>query len=181
MKKTLTTLLIITTFSFAQCKKQRVAKTELEKLPPATQTGANTFGCLLNGKAFMPGGGGLLDQVLTVQYDPTYGMGSLRITAKSFLSGSNYISMSLHGDTINTIGNYLLAFESKYSVFYFNTYSQCTFNTYDPPPPTITSGGLNVKKFDTNNRIISGTFSFNVSTSACGTIEATDGRFDVKY
>ncbi|MBS1557911.1 MAG: hypothetical protein JST69_04210 [Bacteroidetes bacterium] len=25
--------------------------TELEKLPPATQTGKNTFGCLVNGKA----------------------------------------------------------------------------------------------------------------------------------
>src|SRR5690554_65966 len=30
--------------------------TEIEKLPPATQTGANKVGCLLNGKAFLPSG-----------------------------------------------------------------------------------------------------------------------------
>src|SRR5690606_41160435 len=30
--------------------------TEIEKLPPATQTGANKVGCLLNGKAFLPVG-----------------------------------------------------------------------------------------------------------------------------
>ena len=29
-------------------------KTELEKLPPATQTGKNTFGCLVNGRAWLP-------------------------------------------------------------------------------------------------------------------------------
>jgi hypothetical protein len=29
---------------------------EIDKLPPATQTGANTAGCLVNGKAFLPKG-----------------------------------------------------------------------------------------------------------------------------
>ncbi len=49
---------VLLTFSFAQCKKHHPPpKTELEKLPPITQTGANTFGCLLNGVAFTPGGG----------------------------------------------------------------------------------------------------------------------------
>lgn len=36
------------------CKKNKLS--ELDKLPPATQTGANTFGCLVNGKAYLPGG-----------------------------------------------------------------------------------------------------------------------------
>src|SRR5258705_5883613 len=35
-------------------KNQPKPKTELEKLPPATQTGAYTFGCLVNGKAWVP-------------------------------------------------------------------------------------------------------------------------------
>ena len=34
------------------CKKQPVD--QLSLLPPATQTGANTFGCLVNGRAFLP-------------------------------------------------------------------------------------------------------------------------------
>ncbi|MBQ0767738.1 MAG: hypothetical protein KBT58_00490, partial [Bizionia sp.] len=27
----------------------------IDQLPPATQTGANTFGCLLDGEPFLPG------------------------------------------------------------------------------------------------------------------------------
>ncbi len=125
--------------------------------------------------------GGILDNVLSVQYDPTYGMGSLRITAERIIDASNYVRISIHGDTINTVGNYQLSFQSKYSVFYSATSSSCSFNTYDPPTPTIVSGVLAISKFDTNNRIISGTFSFKISTVECGLIEATEGRFDVKY
>ncbi len=56
MKKLL--LLIITTFTLSCCNKDDdQPKTELDKLPPATQTGANTFGCLLDGQAFIPSGG----------------------------------------------------------------------------------------------------------------------------
>ena len=37
----------------ASCKKPKpsTALTEIEKLPPITQTGANTFGCLVDGVA----------------------------------------------------------------------------------------------------------------------------------
>ncbi len=38
-----------------QCKKDDL-NAELAKLPPITQTGANTFGCLVNGKAYIPSG-----------------------------------------------------------------------------------------------------------------------------
>ena len=31
----------------------------VDQLPPATQTGANTVGCLVNGKTFLPKGGGM--------------------------------------------------------------------------------------------------------------------------
>ena len=35
----------------SSCKKDNISK-----LPPPTQTGENTFGCLVNGKAFVPKG-----------------------------------------------------------------------------------------------------------------------------
>ena len=44
-----------------------------------------------------------------------------------------------------------------------------------------TSGTLTINKFDTGNRIVSGTFSFKVTTPNCGTIDGTDGRVDVKF
>ena len=51
-------LLLLVTFAISCCNKgdDDQPKTELEKLPPATQTGANTAGCLVNGVAFLPKG-----------------------------------------------------------------------------------------------------------------------------
>ena len=51
-------LLVLATFAISCCNKgdDDQPKTELEKLPPATQTGANTAGCLVNGVAFLPKG-----------------------------------------------------------------------------------------------------------------------------
>ena len=43
----------LTLLMAAGCKKETTLENELAKLPPATQTGANTFGCLLNGKAWV--------------------------------------------------------------------------------------------------------------------------------
>ena len=52
--KNIAWLLIIALCSiFTACKKVKEPPTELSKLPPATQTGANTFGCLVNGKAWV--------------------------------------------------------------------------------------------------------------------------------
>ena len=42
---------------FASCKS---CKKEINALPDATQTGANTFGCLIDGKAWVPRGSGAM-------------------------------------------------------------------------------------------------------------------------
>ena len=58
MKKTILLLFLICLFGCDNNddNKPNTPKTELEKLPPATQTGANTAGCLVNGVAFLPKG-----------------------------------------------------------------------------------------------------------------------------
>jgi hypothetical protein len=71
MKKT-TPLAIIALFfilTASKCKKDPVSN-PIDQLPPATQTGANTFGCLVNGQAFTPGGSSLSgpDLAATYQY-----------------------------------------------------------------------------------------------------------------
>jgi hypothetical protein len=50
MKKIFLLLLTITLMG-AKCKKDNI---EINKLPPITQTGANTFGAVVNGKVFLP-------------------------------------------------------------------------------------------------------------------------------
>ena len=155
-----------------QCKKNHEPPlTELQKLPPITQTGRQTFGCLINGKAFIPGGGGLLTNVLRVSYDATSG-GIFSITAKYYFADNS--SQIIHVGTIgvNAPGTYDLQLHSPYVISY--VHNSCDFNTwYDTP----ISGTLNITRFD--NGLVSGTFSFKVATAVCGTIEATDGRFDV--
>jgi len=51
-------LSIILLLSLGACSKDDdIPKSPIDQLPPATQTGENTFGCLLDGKAFLPGNG----------------------------------------------------------------------------------------------------------------------------
>ena len=42
--------------SSAECKKHNLSENPVDQLPPETQTGANTFGCLINGQIFLPKG-----------------------------------------------------------------------------------------------------------------------------
>ncbi len=51
IKFILTAIAVISLFTFSQCKKN---KNEEPQLPPETTTGANTFGCKVNGKVFVP-------------------------------------------------------------------------------------------------------------------------------
>lgn len=177
MKKnnTLWLLLLALSSLFAACKKDS-PQDELSKLPPTTQTGANTFGCLVNGKAWMPAGGGVFDNLLSVIYDPTFQGGNLSIRAKKIMNGTT-TRITLNGDSINFVGVYPLLLHSHFNVVYSDQIN-CDFHTYYDTP---LSGSLNISKFDTTNRIISGTFSFKVSTAGCGIIDVTEGRFDVKY
>ena len=56
MKHTLLIALVLTSLLFPQCKKN---KNDEPALPPETQIGANTFGCLVNGKILIPQGSSL--------------------------------------------------------------------------------------------------------------------------
>jgi hypothetical protein len=178
MTKYLIAIYFLITFCFTQCKKNPIGKTELEKLPAATEIGANSFGCLINGVAYTPGGGAL-DQVMIVQYDPAFEGGQFSIKTQRIFNSNNYISLSIHADSINSIGIYPLGLKTKYWVYYDDLKNNnCAFETINQAP---TLGTLRITKFDLANRITSGTFSFKVSTVECGTIDVTDGRFDVRY
>ena len=179
-KLLLRVLSLLLLFCFAQCKKQHdTPKTEIEKLPAITHEGKNTFGCLLNGIAYTPGGGGILDIVLSVQYDPTFQGGQFIIKTKDLRNINNNISLYLHADSINTPGTYPLLFKSKYWINYDAVQNNnCSYTNYYTSP---VSGFLSLSKFNVINRIVSGTFAFKFSTVQCGIIDATEGRFDVKY
>ena len=59
MKYTFYILLLAITIGFTQCCKEKPNNNndnDIPGLPPATQVGANTFGCLVNGVPWVPQG-----------------------------------------------------------------------------------------------------------------------------
>jgi hypothetical protein len=90
------------------CKKHSV--NPVDTLPPATQTGANTFGCLINGKAFTPGGSSFSGPNLTATYEYlisgtpngysfNVGAGDLRNTCNVTGIGFGFDSLSINTGT----------------------------------------------------------------------------------
>ena len=82
----------------------------------------------------MPGGGGLLTNVLRVRYDPYQG-GVFSINAKYYFADNSSQFVNLGAIGVNTPGTYNLALHSPYSIFYVhNSTRSCDFNTwYDQP------------------------------------------------
>jgi hypothetical protein len=187
MKKyqTFLTCLLASLLLGASCKKTKTEPplTELEKLPAITQTGANTFGCLVDGVAWLPNGskpqtGGPNIQLYV---DPTFQGGAFYVTGHKYNSPTSKVSIG-SGNCTNT-GLYNLT-NNVNSASYLKTILgslPCELRSDDNG--IYKFGYLNVTKYDLNSGIFSGTFEFKLynSQSLCGdTITITNGRFDVK-
>jgi hypothetical protein len=169
-------LVLIVLTSIINCTKTE----EIDKLPPITTEGKNTFGCLVNGKAWIPEtNGGLFNEKLYARYEN----GGLNIQAKLRVNNDEiYQSLSVSANFTN-LGKYQIPpppFDGK---FYFNLKNkpmgtiECTSYKCIPEDTEI-----EILYLDTSKRIISGTFSYKNLTNRCGDIvNITDGRFDVRY
>ena len=171
--------------SMAACKKQNnnTTQTELEKLPPITQTGANTFGCLVNGDAYLPNGrkpqnGG---PNIVAYVDPTFQGGAFYITGHKYNTPDSYISFGSGMFTVRGIYSLSNGFNtSSYKKTNLGSLS-CELSSNDNG--TYKLGSFNITRYDRAGGIFSGTFEFTLfnANSSCGdTIKITNGRFDVK-
>jgi hypothetical protein len=148
------------------CESNPTPKTELEKLPPITQTGENTFGCLVNGKAFV--------SETTTDAVAFYQMGILQIIGGLI---DEEISFIIHEDNTPILSgkydlvNNSLAEASFYSYINGNT---CIYTDKNVITGTLTITQLNLQQF-----ILAGTFEFDAVTTVCDTVKITDGRFDL--
>ncbi|MGI4865228.1 MAG: hypothetical protein ACRYFZ_15000 [Janthinobacterium lividum] len=161
-----------------QCKK---AETDpASALPPETQTGANTFGCLLNGQPWTPSSNyGPANFRLT--YDPTYAGGSLLIRAYQADAHKVTQYIAIGGSPINRLGTYIIteALSSTCGASYtYQDGSPCSdYSYYNYKPGFIMRGQLTITRMD---QIVSGTFGFILAQTGCDTIKVTQGRFDYK-
>jgi len=165
---------------FAGCKKD---KTDEEQLPPITQTGANTFGCLINGKIYTPKGFEQNKPNFRVIVDPGFNDGSLGII--TFNKDDNHTSnVSFGSDSIRQIGNYPVYLNSRSSFNYSQEVNGNQVCLTIGKHTSSASGFISITRYDLTNRIISGEFEFHFSNPDCGIgepIHITQGRFDKKF
>ncbi len=176
MKKIVPFLLLI--ILFASCKK------DVRELPPATQTGANTFGAKVNGSFWVPQGFGPIpaNDILQVRMAGN----DLRIDAQNFSSSPNETEFILTVKGITGPGTYLLNKLVTHPTS-DESYAYYVKRNFTPKNEWLTSdentGSVTITFLDTVNRIVSGTFQFNMLNiyNAPEPLSVTEGRFDVKW
>ena len=177
VQQLLSAFLILTLFTFNQCKKN---KNEEAQLPPETQTGAMTFGCKIDGKVFVPRDGrGKVGLYCEYAYLGT-GVGGgwfLNIPAADFVPVS-IPNVSITTDSLLVVEGVTYRFKNlKGNPKAFYSDDTGLYRKMDND-----SGSLHISKFDQTNRILSGTFSFVGTNASSGVkVTITDGRFDVRY
>jgi len=166
-------LLLCAFFLQFSCKKKQ-SDNPIENLPAATQEGKNTFGCLVNGKVFVPKknagstaiplefNAGTTFQIRATDF--VSNQDEVRIVVKNMIIkvGSEYIL----NDPINAFGVYEI----------FKNSSPASYKT-----SSSNTGMLKITRYDSANLIISGTFSFDAINTAGEKVEVRDGRFDIKF
>ncbi len=147
----------------------------IDQLPVATQTGKNTFGCLLDGEAFLPVGG---NNPLDCVYQFVNGGYYFALQGNKRDSNNNLLAIACstddleieEGQTYNLVEN-----------FQGNAFGRHNFNTLAYFTSQTRSGELIITKLDQTNQIVSGTFWFDAVNNDGEIVEVREGRFDMPY
>jgi len=177
MKKSIVLCSIIAAITLFSCKK------EVSELPPATQTGANTFGCKLNGDFWVPAGFGIMPTapILEARFVGT----DVYINARNFSSSPTETEIELFIKDVTAPGNFALNITTGYPGGNVS-YGYYVHRKITPDNEWITSaqytGSVTITKIDPINHIVSGTFEFQAINlyNAPQPIAISEGRFDVK-
>ncbi len=168
------------------CKK----KDPEPELPPATQTGANTFGCRLNGELWLPGGyrNGAGRELKFTLYFPYKGQfkGEFALNA-SRQNDRVDDEVQLALNAVDHVGSYALDTDAAPYPWALPWLDQGMYNSSKPTKgsyitSTAHTGTLTVTRLDTVAHVIAGTFSFTAKEiGGTKTFSVTDGRFDINY
>ncbi len=154
------------------CDKNNPDPEPIDQLPPITTTGANTFGCLLNGEVWINSAGGLLSDNLHADYGAALDI--LNISAQNTAGEvSEGIGMSA---ILPDIGTYPFN-----HVNYGVRPEPCSRHLSEQDVPLDTDNFLEVTRLDLQEGIVSGRFAFVLVDNLCGdTLHFTRGRFDLR-
>ncbi|MCC7245470.1 MAG: hypothetical protein IT269_07320 [Saprospiraceae bacterium] len=164
--------------------------TEEEKLPPVTESGSNTFGCLINDRAYIKcqdwadwdikGG----NYPLSVQTGlPLLYSFSIR-TYDKCSEDDSWQSEDL--DLEFGVDTNMKTYKNRASYENHGTASIAKLCKDNPDfyyhDSLSASNWIKISKMDRTNRILSGTFEFDLYTPGCtDTVKIRKGRFDVKF
>lgn len=185
---------IVMILLFYHCKKSASGGA----LPPETQQGANTFGCLVNGQVWvahfpcgymtnpcaqmvyeiLPAGSGKLPVSIHLNTGNNAGQHTYFSIASLGSAGGTAAAIARPGNIIDSLQISFNGSDDAYGSSY--TY-------YLIPGSGTRSGGANnftITKLDTSKNIFSGTFGFtlyaNTNTGALDSVVITEGRFDLQ-
>ncbi|MCW3073456.1 MAG: hypothetical protein JWP69_525 [Flaviaesturariibacter sp.] len=169
---TATLFLLLTSLS---CTKNKVSEAQL---PPITQTGANTFGCLVNGKVWLPEGYISPTPNYRLTVDPNFSQGDFllrvyRVYSTSPLKGEN---IYFGCDSIKNTGTYILTSTSRFKV----GWAQSEYGIEAIDTSVYKKGYLKITRYDLAAGIFSGEFEFIMKKQGYDTLRITQGRFDKK-
>jgi hypothetical protein len=164
---------------FSSCKR---ADTEPEPpansadlLPPATQTGQRTFGCLLNGQPWTPAGNPFSGPLFSSQYFNRHlSLVANRNIVSNGITTRETIQIDI--DDVDSPREFSIVKKDTSFVNYQNLNTNCIFFTDRAHPARVT-----ITRLDLVYRIVSGRFSFTLETPSCGRVEVTEGRFDSRF
>lgn len=171
---------IIIFLTFTSCSKDEECDNPIDCLPAITQVGANTAGCLVNGKALVPGGQGLnTGSVLKAQYrysddnDSVFGLSIKNLVGE----GNKMLQITLRNEKLVEGATYELSSPESNQTGSYNDLHMGGFVTNQ-----TNTGELFISKIDEERQIVSGTFWLNAEETRSGEIvKIRNGRFDIQY
>jgi hypothetical protein len=189
MKKLIYLLPIVSIIMIA-CKEETPPPAPVpDVLPTATETGAFTFGCMINGdEVWLAKYGDTTNTSIpiTATYDTVGGAGKFFISAvRQDQTWGQFERMEIHGssivqDPLQDDITYLMTVEHDkiYGLYDFEPEDGCSHYYHNQGGP----GNLTITYLDTVAQIISGTFDMTLINNSCTSTNfvITDGVFDVK-
>ena len=168
-----------------KCKKDKVG---IDALPPATREGKNTFGCLVNGKVFVPKGSNLGGPILSSYYqylDSPSAKGyffNVSATMKNRNgNGTEGVNINSNNLIIKQGQSYMLKNSGQDGEIYGSYGLTIGINSNDFTTKGQFRGELYISTFDEIKQIVSGTFWFDAVNDQGEKVEVREGRFDVHF
>jgi hypothetical protein len=140
-----------------------------QPLPPITSTGAGTFGCLIDGKVYVPYG---------YHSNPMVQTTADMIVVSGSMEDVNF-TLKVRDTTDEIVEHKPYRFEDQKEIYCkYHTWQSNSNCRYDELP---VSGYITFTKIDYEKHIISGVFEFTAFSPYCNAMkEITEGRFDLR-